>query len=596
MKALNYPLDTELIWKKRRSMKKELLKQENFLEKKVAILSGSTIGDIKSILELFLLNQGIKPIFYEGLYGRFYEEAVYDYERLIAFKPDIIYIHTTNRNIERFPSATDTTLEVDTLLINEINKYKMVWDVLKEKCNCTIIQNNFELLNYRISGNGECYRENGSIHFINLLNEKLYEYARENSGFLINDIHYLSSSFGLERWHDDSMWYMYKYALSLEAIPRLCSNLSNIIKALYGKSKKSLILDLDNTLWGGVIGDDGPCGIQIGNDNAIAESYMMFQKYIKGLKDRGILLNVCSKNNESIAKQGFEHHSSVLKVEDFVGFKANWDDKATNVQEIITQMNIGVEHVVFLDDNPVERELVKNYVEGVEVPELLKVEDYIQVIDKNGYFEMAHLEEADLKRNLYYQQDKMRQTQMREFKDYNIYLKSLDMKCFIENVNPTNLKRSVQLINKTNQFNLTTHRYNESEIEAYIEDENILMLTGRLEDKFGDNGLVTVMIVKQNGEEAEIDLWVMSCRVFKRNLEYVMFKQMIKQCKSRGIKKLRGIYKLTNKNIMLKDFYLDLGFKEVFNNEVKYVYELDIDTYDDKYLKDDSIMEVIIND
>lgn len=563
MKELEYPFDNLFILNNKKSLKKSLLNLDNFIQKNIAILSGSTIGEIKNILEIFLLNYGIKANFFEGQYNRFYEEGAFFNRELKEFCPDIIYIHTTNKNISKFPQINDTDDKINLKLDNEFKKFKDIWDNLKATYNCTIIQNNFELLQYRLMGNMDIYNKNGSLNFINELNQKFYNYARNASNFFINDINYLSAYYGLEKWFENSYWYLYKYALSLEAIPLLCYNIASIIKSLLGKNKKSLILDLDNTLWGGIIADDGLENIKLGLDSPEGMIFYDFQKYIKGLSRLGISLNVCSKNEEGTAYLGFDHRFSILNKNDFISFKANWNEKYKNILEISNEINIGTDSMVFIDDNPVERDIVKNNISDISIIELTKPENYLNILDKSNFFELTILSNDDKSRNEFYKANIQRNLDSANFEDYNSYLKSLNMKCEIETVNEKNILRVTQLINKTNQFNFTTKRYTESEIRLILNSEYYFTLSIRLKDKFGDNGIVSVVIVSIHSEYVKIDLWVMSCRVFKRNLEFAVFDEIIKKCVDLNVNKIRGIYIPSKKNIIIKDFYNSLGFKKI---------------------------------
>lgn len=563
MKELEYPFDAEYILRKKKSIRKKLLSEEReFLEKKIAILCGSTVGDIKQILELFLLNYAIKAEFYESDYNKYYEDAVFCPEKLIQFHPDIIYIHTSNRNIENYPEINDSEKEVENKLNLEYQKFQTVWDSLKNNFNCIIIQNNMELLNYRMLGNKDGSDIHGRTSFINRLNEKFYSYARQNQNFYINDIHYLSSCYGLEKWADPFYWYMYKYALNISAIPELACNIAHIIKAVYGKNKKALVLDLDNTLWGGVIGDDGVEGIEIGQEMAAGQAYAEFQDYLRKMKNMGILLNISSKNEEKNAYEGLRHPDGILKEDDFVVIKANWREKGENIREIAEELHILTESMVFIDDNPAERERVTQLMPEVAVPEITTVEKYICQIDRQGYFEFTGLSQDDLERNQMYQANRKRTQAIKNFCRYEDYLKSLEMKAVFHAFEPLYFSRITQLINKSNQFNLTTKRYSNHEIERISNEENYITIYGKLQDKFGDNGIVTVVIGRQEKTICHIDLWLMSCRVLKRDMEYAVMDYLVYRCREQGIETIRGYYYPSSKNAMVKDFYHVMGFEK----------------------------------
>ena len=296
MKELEYPFDTEYLLKNKKKMKRQLLENPNLLEKNIAILGGSTTSEIKNMLEIFLLNYGIKPNFYESEYNKYYEDAIFGNEQLDEFNPDIIYIHTTNRNITDYPTLYDDEKTIDEMLNNEYNKYKKIWEALKNKYKATIIQNNFEYPFYRLLGNKDASDIHGKINYITKLNQLFYDYANSTTNFFINDINYVSACYGLDKWSNQFYWHMYKYALEVPAIPYLSFNIAAIIKSIYGKNKKALVLDLDNTLWGGVVGDDGVENLDIGPEVPQGQVYFEFQKYLKEQKSLGIILNINSKN------------------------------------------------------------------------------------------------------------------------------------------------------------------------------------------------------------------------------------------------------------------------------------------------------------
>ena len=257
MKELEYPFDVTYLMKNKKKIKRQLLQNDNFIEKNIAILGGSTTSEIKNMLEIFLLNYGIKPTFYESEYNQYYEDAIFGNEELDKFNPDIIYIHTTNRNIMQHPTMYDDEKNIENMLNSEYEKFKKIWKSLSERFNCTIIQNNFEYPYYRLLGNKDAVDIHGRINFITRLNQKFHDYANSTKNFFINDINYISSCYGLDKWANQFYWHMYKYAMEVPAIPYLSFNLANIIKSIYGKNKKAFVLDLDNTLWGGIVGDDG---------------------------------------------------------------------------------------------------------------------------------------------------------------------------------------------------------------------------------------------------------------------------------------------------------------------------------------------------
>ena len=565
MKELEYPFDPEWILKKKKALKRELLQntQQTFLEKKIAILGGSTTRDIRDILELFLLNYGIRPCFYESEYNQYYADGMFPNPALEEFHPDILYIHTSNRNIEQYPSLEDDRTLVTQKLQAEYERFQALWEHLHAVYGCPVIQNNFEPPLYRLLGNRDASDHRGRWNYIQRLNQMFYEYADTHQDFYIHDICYEAADYGLERWSEPFYWNMYKYAMCVPAIPYTAFQLARIIKSIFGRNKKVLNLDLDNTLWGGVIGDDGPENIEIGQETSLGQTYAEFQDYLKQHKKLGVLLSVNSKNNEETALSGLERADSVLKREDFVVFRANWEPKSHNLYATAEELKLLPESFVFVDDNPAEREIVRQEVPGAAVPEITKVEEYIRVLDRSGFFEVTNFSEDDLKRNEMYLANEQRNRMQKNFSDYGDYLRSLEMKAQIGAFDPAYFSRIAQLTNKSNQFNLTTHRYSQSEIEQIAADPQYLTLCGRLEDKFGDNGVVSIVIGRKEKDVLQIELWLMSCRVLKRDMEYAMMDTLVKQCRDCGIRQIYGYFYPTAKNAMVKDFYALQGFEKL---------------------------------
>ncbi|MCR5107047.1 MAG: HAD-IIIC family phosphatase [Lachnospiraceae bacterium] len=590
MKELEYPFDSTFIIKKKKSIKRKLLGSgRSFIEKKIAVLGGSTTHDIIAILDLFLLEQGIKAEFYESEYAKFWEDVMFENKDLKSFSPDVVYIHTSNRNIRNYPVQGMSREEVESCLNTDYDRFLKMWERIREDYHCPVIQNNFEYPFYRLLGNADATDIHGRVRYINRLNEMFCDYAEKNKDFYIQDINYLSSAYGLDEWSNPLYWHVYKYSLAIEAIPTLSFNLSNIIKSIYGKNKKSLILDLDNTIWGGVIGDDGVENIEIGQETSLGQLYSEFQSYIKAQKDIGVILNIASKNDYENAIEGIEHPESILKSDDFIEIKANWEPKSKNVEEIARELNLLPESFVFVDDNPAEREIVEESLH-VAAPEIGKVEDYIRILDHSGFFEVTNLSSDDVKRNDMYKENLERMKLEASFTDYGDYLRNLDMKAEVKSFEPVYLDRIAQLTNKSNQFNLTTKRYSRAEIEKVSESDEYIDLYGKLEDKFGDNGVVSVVIGHINGDRLDMDLWIMSCRVLKRDMEYAMMDELVKRASERNIKKIRGYFYKTAKNKMVTDFYGVMGFEKISEDEENNtVWEYSIP---DEYVKKNNYIKV----
>lgn len=566
MQELEYPFDSEYILKKSKRIKKQLLEEgKATVKKKIAVLGGSTTHDIIRVLDIFLLNQGIEAEFYESEYAQYWQDIMFDNAELTEFAPDLIYIHTSNRNITDYPTVGDSEDRVEALLSEQYKHFEVMWEKAEQTYHCPIIQNNFEYPFYRLFGNQDAVYLQGRISFLNRMNEKFYRYAREHANFYINDINYMASTYGLDKWADPFYWHMYKYAMCMQAIPEFAFNVSNIIKAIFGKNKKSLVLDLDNTLWGGIVGDDGVENLEIGQETSMGQVYSEFQKYIKAQKDIGVMLNVNSKNEHENAIAGLNHPDGSLKPEDFILIKANWEPKSKNIVEIANEMNILPDSLVFVDDNPAEREIIKAQVPGVAVPEIGTPEQYIRVLDHSSFFEVTSVSEDDRKRNEMYKANIQRQQQQQSFGDYREYLLSLQMQGTIKAFEPIYMARIAQLSNKSNQFNLTTRRYTQSDIEQFAANDHYITRYGKLEDKFGDNGVVSVVLGRKDMAEKtlHLELWLMSCRVLKRDMEFAMMDSVVEACKECGITKILGYYYPTAKNAMVREFYALQGFTKI---------------------------------
>ena len=584
MDALNYPIDSKTLLRKKIKIKKELKAQNcNFTIKRIAVLGGSTTNEIVDQLELFLLNYGIEPEFYQSEYAQFWQDAVFGNEELNEFKPDIIFIHTNWRNITSFPTTSDTISDVETRLVNEYKRLVTMWEKIAERYQCPIIQNNFDRPGWRLLGNSDIADYRGKSNFISRLNQMIYGYAQTHKSFYINDIDYLAACHGLDAWSNPLYWHMYKYSLCLDAIPSLAKSVADIIKSIYGKNKKLLMCDLDNTLWGGIVGDDGVEGIHVGPEVPMGQIYCEFQNYIKELKSIGVLLAVNSKNDEENAIAGLNHPDGILKPDDFICIKANWENKDQNARQIAADVNLGVDSFVFIDDNPTEREIMKQADMGVAVPVMDCVENYLHILDRSGFFEVTTLSNDDVARTEMYKSNLQRVQLQESVGDYNEFLRSLDMKATIREFEPIYIQRIAQLTNKSNQFNLTTLRCSETDIEKMQADGHHICLYGKLEDKFGDNGVVSVIVGEKRQQELHMILWLMSCRVLKRGMEDAMLDTLVAESKKENIQAIIGYYYPTTKNKMVEKFYERMGFELLESYEDRStVWKLDVDSYQDK--------------
>ena len=421
------------------------------------------------------------------------------------------------------------------------------------------------------------------------LNMGLMDLSQRYANLFICDIAGLQNKLGRDMMFAPNVYVSTEMVLSIDALPYVASRVMDIICAIKGQFKKCLILDLDNTVWGGVIGDDGLEGIQLGHGLGIGKAFTEFQMWVKKLKQRGVIICVASKNNEETAKEPFEKHPDmVLKLEDIAVFQANWETKVDNIRTIQRILNIGFDSMVFLDDNPFERNIVRENIPGITVPELPQDPgEYLEYLYSLNLFETASYSQADKDRTKQYQVEAQRVSLQKTFSNEADFLKSLDMTSVVSGFNKFNTPRVAQLSQRSNQFNLRTVRYTEADIEALGQNPDVIDLSFTLEDKFGDNGLIAVIIMKKQDEETLfIDTWFMSCRVLKRGMEDFTLNTMVEAAHEKGYKRIVGEYLPTPKNKMVENHYPSLGFQKLEGTPTAQ-YVLDVEQYQprENYIK-----------
>lgn len=416
------------------------------------------------------------------------------------------------------------------------------------------------------------------------LNYELMRLSQQYQNLFICDIAGLQNKLGRDVMFAANVYTSTEMILSMDALPYVASRVMDIVCAVKGQFKKCLILDLDNTVWGGVIGDDGLEGIQLGHGLGIGKAFTEFQMWVKKLKQRGIIICVASKNNEDTAKEPFEKHPDmVLKLDDIAVFQANWETKVDNIRTIQSILNIGFDSMVFLDDNPFERNMVRENIKGITVPELPEdPAEYLEYLYSLNLFETASYSNLDKDRTKQYQVEAKRVSLSKTFTNEADFLKSLNMVSVVSGFTKFNTPRVAQLSQRSNQFNLRTVRYTDADIEALANDSNVIDLSFTLEDKFGDNGLIAVIIMKPLDKETLfVDTWFMSCRVLKRGMENFTLNTMVEKAKAAGYKRIIGEYLPTPKNKMVENHYTGLGFKPV-KGSVTAQFELNVDEYQNR--------------
>jgi len=426
----------------------------------------------------------------------------------------------------------------------------------------------------------------GSPRFLtNEFNRRLVRQARQDSQ-LVLDVNALASLVGQAEWSAGRYWYAAKHPFAGAMIALYADNLMRIVAAQLGRSRRVLVLDLDNTLWGGIVGDDGIEGLALGNGSALGEVHAALQRMALSLKQRGIILCVCSKNDEAIALDAFRNHPEmILKEDDIAAFRINWDDKAANIQAIADSIDLGLDSFVFLDDNPAERKRVRDALPAVAVPELpADPSEWLPVFQAAGYFEQPGFSKEDQLRAGFYKANALRAAQLQRIGNHDDYLRSLAMTLSIAPFDGAGLKRIAQLFSKSNQFNLTTRRYSESEIAAMASNADVFTIQARLADIFGDNGMISAVICRQSGTSWEVDSWIMSCRVLGRRVEEALLQHLVREARLRGITDIIGRYIPTAKNGLVRNHFAGLGFVQTDSQNGETTWRLDVGGYVEKDL------------
>ena len=532
---------------------------------RIALLADCATQHLATIMRAIAARNGVQAELYEGNYDGVDLEILDPNSALYAFAPQYVVILLSSEKLKaRLYASGDRRTFAD----ETVGRLENLWGAFRAHSQATIIQSTFVLPSERAFGNYELKVADSVGSIFTEINYRLAVKARETKNVLLNDVDFLAAAIGRAQWLDARMWNMAKTPCRLEHVPLLGQSLLDTMFAASGLIVKCVVLDLDNTLWGGVIGDDGLEGIALGEFDE-GEAFVGFQKFIRELKRRGIILAVVSKNEHANAVLPFrEHPHMALKEDDISVFVANWDNKADNIRLIQKTLNIGFDSLVFLDDNPFERNIVREFLPEVVVPELPEDPSlYLQSLADLNLFETASFSEADLQRAGQYREEAQRELTKTHFTDINDYLTSLAMEIRLERFNAFNLPRIAQLIQRSNQFNLMTRRYGEAACEAMMKDPSRAPLTLRLADKFGDYGLISVVILKHAGEDLEIDEYLMSCRVLQRGVESFTINNIFSYAARLGAKRVAGQYLPTAKNDMVKGFFKSFGFEKVADGD-----------------------------
>jgi FkbH-like protein len=531
---------------------------------RLALLASTTVDHLIPGIRVGALRRGLLAECHAAGYGQYRQELLQPLSTLHQFKPDAVLLSISAREAIASIPIGATRADADEILNRTIREIRELWSEARKRLNATVIQQTFLNVSENLFGSHDRMVWGSPSRLIDRLNELLLEAARSDAVALL-DIAHRTERDGIDAWFDEARWLQAKMEIAPAAVPMYGELLARVIGAQRGASKKCLVLDLDNTLWGGVIGDMGIEGIVLGQGSAEGEAYIALQRYAQQLAQRGIILAVCSKNDARIAEEAFaKHPEMILKRAQIAAFVANWEPKPSNLQRIAKQLNLGLDALVFVDDNPVERAAVRQALPMVAVPELpADPAQYVRCIADAGYFEAVAFTADDQQRSEQYAANASRDALLASGGDLQEFLAGLQMTVVYGPARDVDLTRVIQLINKTNQFNTTTRRYTSEEVVRSSRDPDVLVLQFRLIDRFGDNGLVSVMILSPHPLDAgalQIDTWVMSCRVFGRELEFEAMNIAVEWARERGARALRGDFVPTAKNAVIANLYPQLGF------------------------------------
>ncbi|WP_183579719.1 HAD-IIIC family phosphatase [Mucilaginibacter sp. X5P1] len=547
---------------------------------KVALLGDTATQFLQQALRGTGYDYGYDLQIFEADFNQIERQVFDPSSELYEFKPEIVIIfqstHKLNSKYSKlkpdyYGSFADTQLEI----ISNIRT------TISSNLNAKIIFYNFPEIDDSVFGNYANKTEISFLFQLRKLNYQLMVFASQNPDFYICDLSSIQNQFSKSVVFQTSIYINTEMVLSIDILPEVAAKTLDTIGAMNGRVRKCLIIDLDNTMWGGIIGDDGLENIQLGT-LGIGKAFTELQYWIKKLKNRGVILAICSKNTESIAKEPFEKHPDmVLHLDDIAVFVANWENKVDNIKKIQSTLNIGFDSMVFLDDNPFERNIVRENIAGIVVPELpVDPADYLEYLYTLNLFDTVSYSNEDTERTKQYQTEAKRLVEQSVFVNEGDFLKSLNMLSLVEPFNNFNTPRVAQLSQRSNQFNLRTVRYTEADIEKLSKSDKSHTLSFTLEDKFGDNGLICVVILeKESTDVLFIDTWFMSCRVLKRGMENFVLNTLVAIAKENGFKYLKGEYIPTPKNEMVKNHYLNLGFISENDNNV---WLLDVNNYSPK--------------
>lgn len=530
------------------------------LPRRIALLGDYTTAFVARVLDVFLFDLGVDAEIYESPYGLMLENVLNPESDLYRFEPEITLLLTHQGNLEHPPALLATAGDVAALAQAEASRWEGYWALLGARLKTRIVQSNFELPSDRALGNYDGLASYGRVAYVREVNACLR--ARATGRVVLFDLEYAASRVGLDRAIAPKSQFLTKQPFSFEFLVSYCHGLARSIALVCGLAKKCVVLDLDGTLWGGTLAEDGAARLVLGPDSAEGEAYSAFQRYLKALRDRGVLLAVCSKNDDAEARAVFASHPHmVLRPGDIACFVANWDDKASNVARIAEALHIGRDALVFVDDRPEERHLVRYAFPEVAVVDLPDdPADYVRALDEGLYFEVAELTGEATQRTESLLQDEQRSRALGGFEDYGAYLRSLDLRAEVRPIAADTLPRCAELMLRSNQWNLRTVRHSEADLRAFLARAGNVGFCVSLADRYGHYGIISVVLLERRPDDLFIDTWLMSCRVLKKGVEQLVFEEILRHGRASGVTALRGEYRPTGKNAMVKELLPSFGF------------------------------------
>jgi FkbH-like protein len=541
---------------------------------RIALIGTGTLDHLAGPIRIACLRRGIDAEVYVCAYNQVQTDLLDESSGLHSFKPDVVVFSIDARYARGLREGN-----VD----HTVAALEGFWALARTRLRASVIQQTCLPIFPDVLGNNEHRLAEAPQPWIKALNRAMLA-AGDAMGVVFLDADKHSGRDGLENWYDPQLWHRSKQEIHPRASLLYGDHVARLVAARSGISCKCMVLDLDNTLWGGVIGDDGLDGIKLGQGTPEGEAYTEFQQFVLQQRARGVILAVCSKNNLQTALEVFERHPDMLiRQKDVAAFSVSWDSKVEGLRKIAAELNIGVDSLLFVDDNPAERDLVRRSLPGVAVPELpADPAYYCDCLMRSGYLESISVTAEDAVRADQYQANQERARLQEASGDMQSYLTDLGMELEWGRVNQESFTRAVQLANKTNQFNMTTRRFTDAEVAAMAADPDWILLTARLKDKFGDNGIVALGFIHNEEGVGFIDTWVMSCRVFGRRLEDEMMNLFVAQLRAHPAApaSLKGWYKPTPKNSIVRDLYARLGFSmEQQDDSQGTLWSLDIANY-----------------